>query len=263
MKNNQDLLNYIPEDGLLKDRVILVTGAGSGVGRAISLAYARYGATVVLLSKTVKELEYVYDEIEDAGYPEPAIYPLNMEGATAKDYQDMAVTIGEQLGGLDGVVLNAGWLPGFMPFREYDVENWSKTLSVNLHANFLITQTCLPLLEQSKDPAIIFSAHDSVKAYNGAFGIAKAGSQAMMDILADEYDLDENFIRINSIDTGPLRTQMRKMNYPGEDMDELALPESIVGPYLYLMGPDSGKSTAQKVIYERLPADTSWPGDLV
>lgn len=262
MKNNQDLLNYTPEGAILKDRVILVTGAGSGIGRAISLAYARYGATVVLLSKTLKELEYVYDEIEEAGYPEPAIYPLNMEGATAKDYQDMANTIEEKLGGLDGIALNAAWLPGFMPFREFDVETWSKTLNVNLHANFLIAQTCLPLLEASKDPAIIFSSHDSIKSYNGPFGIAKAGAQAMMDILADEYDLDENFIRVNSIDTGPLRTQMRKMNYPGEDMNELALPESIVGPYLYLMGPDSAKTTAQKVVFDRLPADTSWPGEL-
>ena len=263
--NNQELLNYLPQNDFLKDRVILVTGAGSGIGRAISLAYARFGATVVLLGKTLKELEYVYDEIEKAGYPEPAIYPLNMEGATAKDYQDMANTFADKLGGLDGIVLNAGWFPAFMPFKEYDVETWSKTLSVNLHANFLITQTCLPLLEEAKDPAIIFSAHDSLKAYNGAFGIAKAGTQAMMDILADEYDLDENFIRINSIDTGPLRTQMRKMNYPGEDMDDLALPESIVGPYLYFMGPDAGRdansSTANKIKYEKLSADAHWRGD--
>ena len=260
--NNQELLQYLPEEDLLKDRVILVTGAGTGIGRAISLAYARYGATVILLGKTLKELEYVYDEIEEAGYPEPAIYPLNMEGATGKDYQDMANTFKEKLGGLDGIVLNAGWLAAYMPFTEYDAETWSKTLNVNLHANFLIVQTCLPLLEAAKDPAIIFSAHDSLKAYNGAFGIAKAGTQAMMDILADEYDIDDNFIRINSIDSGPLRTQMRKMNFPGEDLESLAMPESIVGPYLYFMGSDAGKRTAEKIIYDKLPADTEWPGKL-
>lgn len=260
-KVHQELLDYLPTDDLLKDRVILVTGAGSGIGRAISLAFARYGATVVLLGKTLKELEKVYDEIEDAGYPEPAIYPLNMEGATVKDYQDMADTFADKLGGLDGIALNAGWLPAFIPFKEYDIELWSKTITVNLHANFLITQACLPLLEQAKDPSIIFSAHDSRKAYNGAFGIAKAGSQAMMDILADEYDTDDNFIRVNSIDSGPLRTQMRKMNFPGEDMELLARPEAVVGPYLYFMGSDAGKRTNEKIAFEKLPAEIKWPGE--
>ena len=88
--NHQELLDYLPNDTLLKDKVILVTGAGAGIGRVLALAYARFGATVVLLGKKLKELEVVYDEIEAAGYPEPAIYPLNMEGANAKDYQDMA-----------------------------------------------------------------------------------------------------------------------------------------------------------------------------
>ena len=83
----------------------------------------------------------------------------------------------------------------------------------------------------------------------------------MMDILADEYDIEESFIRVNSIDTGPLRTQMRKTNYPGEDMESLALPESIVGPYLYLMGSDAGKTTAQKIKLDQVSADFKWPGE--
>jgi len=260
MLSNEELLQYVPEDGLLKDKVILITGASDGIGRAISLAYARYGATIVLLSKAIKPLEVIYDEIIAAGGPEPAIYPLNMEGANVNDYMTMAETIEKELGRLDGIVLNAGWLPAFIPFKEYEVELWSKTLTVNLHANFLITKSCLPLLEKAEDPAIVMSAHAGRKAYNGAFGIAKAGMDAMMDILADEYDRDEMFIRINSIDTGPLNTQMRRLNFPLEDSTTLASPAAIVGPYLYFMGKDAGKRTAEHIKYERLAADTQWQG---
>lgn len=259
--DHKDLLNYLPDDNLLKDKVILVTGASAGIGRAIALAYARFGATVVLLDKKIKDLEKIYDEIEAAGYPEPAMYPLNMEGANAKDYQDMADTFKEKLGGLDGIALNAAWLPGYIPFKEYEVELWLKTITINLHANFLITKACLPLLEKSSDPSIIFSAHESTKAYNGAFGTAKAGSQAMMQILAEEYDNSDNFIRVNSIDTGPIRTQMRKMNYPGEDIETLARPEAVVGPYLYFMGVDAAQRTNEKVVFERLDADLKWSGE--
>lgn len=258
---HQKLLNYLPADNLLEDKVILVTGAGAGIGRAIALAYARFGATVVLLGKKLKELEKVYDEIEAGGYPEPAIYPLNMEGANAKDYQDMAVVFEDKLGGLDGIALNAAWLPGYIPFKEYEIELWLKTINVNLHANFLITKSCLPLLEKSSDPSIIFSAHGASKAYNGAFGVAKAGSQTMMKILADEYDTKDNFIRVNSIDTGPVRTQMRKMNFPGEDIETVVRPEAIVGPYLFFMGADASQRTNETIAFDRLDAGLKWPGE--
>ena len=93
MLSDQELLQYVPEKGLLKGRVILVTGASDGIGKAISIAYARYGATVVLLSKNIKPLEAVYDAILAAGGPEPAIYPLDMEGANVDDYNAMAQMI--------------------------------------------------------------------------------------------------------------------------------------------------------------------------
>ena len=261
MLSDKELLHYVPKDGFLKDRVILVTGAADGIGRAISLAYAHYGATIILLGKAIKPLEKIYDEIIEAGGAEPAIYPLNMEGANVHDYQEMAATIEKELGRLDGLALNAGWLPAFVPFKEYEIELWTKTITVNLHANFLITQSCLPLLEKADDAAIVMSAHKSNKAYNGAFGVAKAGLDAMMDIVADEYDGDEQFIRVNSIDTGPLLTQMRRLNYPLEDIKTLASPDAIVGPYLYFMGSDAKKRTAEHIKYDRLPADSRWNGD--
>lgn len=255
MLTNNELLDYAPEADFLKDRVILVTGAADGIGRAISLAYAHYGATIVLLGKAIKPLEAIYDEIIEAGGAEPAIYPLNMEGANVHDYKAMAETIAKELGRLDGLVLNAAWLPAFVPFKDYEIELWMQTITINLHANFLITQSCLPLLEKAQDASIILSAHQSNKAYNGAFGVAKAGMDAMMDIVADEYDRDDAFIRVNSIDSGPLRTQMRRLNYPLEDIETLATADAIVGPYLYFMGSDAAKRTGEHLQYERLPAN--------
>ncbi len=257
--DHQQLLDYIPDKTLLKDRVILVTGASDGIGRAIAKAYAQHGATVVLLSKTIKKLEAVYDEITEMGAPEPAIYPLHLEGASVHDYEKMAEIIAEQLGRLDGIALNAGWLPGYTPLKYYDVEMWSKALTTNLHANFLIVKACLPLLEKADDAAVIFSSHAASEAYNGAYGVAKAGSDALLKIMADEYS-DKPFIRVNGIDTGPVRTHLRTHHFPGEDPDTLAKPEAFTGAYLYFMGSDAGTQTGEIIRFERLPGDACWLG---
>lgn len=260
MNNQQQLLNYVPDSNNLEGRVILVTGASDGIGRAIAKSYARFGATVVLLSKTIKKLEKVYDEIVAANYPEPAIYPLHLEGAVATDYANLANTLEEKLGGLDGIALNAASLPAYTPLKHYDIETWSKVISTHLHANFLILRHCLPLLEKAKDPAIVFSSHFSERAYNGAFGVAKSGLDALLKITADEYD-EQPFIRVNGIDSGPIRTRLRTFHYPGENPTTLAVPEAIIGPYLYYMGPDAKRTTGEIIRFDRLPADAIWAGN--
>ena len=257
---SESLLNFVPTAGALDGRTILVTGAGAGIGRVIAKAYASFGATVVLLGKAIPELEIVYDEIIEAGGPEPAIYPLDMTGATAHDYEEMSRILKEQLDGLDGLVLNAAWLPGFIPFEQYDLEMWQKVMNVDLNANYLIIQACLPMLTESAHGSILHSAHTMTRAYAGAFGVAKAGMAAMMSIVSDEYDNPDRFVRTNTIDSGPLRTQMRKLNYPGENADSLAEPEAIIGPYMYFMCDDAGTRTGEAVVYDRIDADFVWPG---
>lgn len=258
----EDLLTYVPAEGALQGRVMLVTGAAAGLGRAIAIACAQFGATVVMLDKEVRRAEETYDEIVNAGYPEPAIYPLDMQGAVAKDYEDLANNIREQLGRLDGVVLNAAWLAAFTPVKHYETELWSKTVMVNLHANFLLTRAVLPLLEVSPDAAIVFAAHESNKAYFGAFGVAKAGMAAYCDILAAECDDPQHFIRVNSVDTGPVRTSMRTLNYPGENPESVARPEALVGPFLFYLGADAGQRTGEHLKLPRQPADARWPGEV-
>ncbi|SEA72243.1 NAD(P)-dependent dehydrogenase, short-chain alcohol dehydrogenase family [Thiothrix caldifontis] len=259
----QDLLAYVPSESALQERVILVTGAAAGMGKAIAKACAQYGATVVMLDKEVRRAEETYDEIVNAGYPEPALYPLDMQGATAKDYYDLAENIREQLGRLDGVMLNAAWLGAFTPISHYDTELWSKMIMVNLHANFLLTQACLPLLNAAADPAIVFAGHTSNKAFYGAFGVAKAGMTAFCDILAAEYDDPAHFIRVNTVDTGPARTSMRTLNFPGENPQSVARPEALVAPYLYFLGADAGKRTGEHVVFARQPGEARWAGEAV
>jgi NAD(P)-dependent dehydrogenase (short-subunit alcohol dehydrogenase family) len=236
--NLESLKSYHANFDLLNKRNILITGAGSGIGHAVAKIYAQYGATVILLDKTVPALEQLYDDIEAQGSPQPAIYPLDLQTATVEDYEKLAHHIESQLGQLDGILNNAGWLGAYTPFKHYDLHLYQQTMTINLHAPFFLTQACLPLLEQAKDPAIVISTHASSRAYNGAFGMAKAGLQAMLEILAHEYSGDTN-MRINGIDTGPINTNMRRLNFPGENPEIHPNPEDMTTPYLYFIGPDS------------------------
>lgn len=230
---------------LLKDRVILVTGAGNGIGAAVAKSYAAHGATVVLLDKHIRNLESVYDAIESSGGPQPALYPMNLEGAAEKDYDDLAATIDKEFGRLDGLLHNAAMLGALVPIAHYEADLWYRILQVNLNAPFLMTHACLPLLIQSPDSAILFNA-DSVgrhgKAYWGAYATSKAGIENFMQVLADETESNTG-LRVNSIDPGPVATSLRALAYPGENPANIAGPEDVLPPFLYLISADSRKVT--------------------
>jgi NAD(P)-dependent dehydrogenase (short-subunit alcohol dehydrogenase family) len=241
------LRNYSPQSHLLQDRVILVTGASEGIGKAVALAYAEHGATVILLAKDLKKLEQVYDQIENADLPQPAIYPMNLEGATVKDYEDLTQSLYNEFGRLDGLLNNAGWVGGLTPLKHYDVQRWARVMTINLHAPFILTKACLPLLEKAADPVILFSTHACLKSYWGAYGVAKHGLLGLLKILSEELDGDKP-IRVNGIDTGPVRSWMRLQNYPGEDPYTLPAPQAVVSAYLYFMGPDSRGVSGENVL---------------
>jgi len=239
--------NYQAPSNLLQDRVILVTGAGSGIGRAASIAFATHGATVVLLSKTLPNLESVYDEIESLGAPTPAIYPMHLEGATTHDYEELAEKLEESFGRLDGVLHNAAYLSRI---KDYDPQDWMKVMQVNANAPFFITQACLPLLLKAEDTSVIFTS-DSVgreaKAYWGAYAASKFAQEGLMQTLAEE--LEHTPVRVNSIDPGPTRTNMRKTIFPGENINNIKPPEALMPLYLWLMGPDSHGTHGQALTY--------------
>lgn len=245
------MIDYHPAPDVLKDRVILVTGAGNGIGKAMAIGFARYGATVVLLGKNIPDLESTYDAIEDMGCPVPAIYPLHMEGASPHDYEELATKLEETFGHLDGVLHNAASLPYLSRIKDYDPEDWMKVVQVNLNAPFFLTQACLPLLLKSKDASVVFTS-DSVgrkgKAYWGAYAVAKFGLEGLMEVLADE--LEGSNIRVNSVDPGPTRTKLRKNVFPGEDPAGLKEPAALLPLYVWLMAPENRDTRGQALSYE-------------
>lgn len=237
-------MTYRPAPNLLRDRVVVITGAGDGIGRATALAVAAHGATVVLLGRTVAKLEAVYDAIEQGGGAQPAIYPIDFEGATAHDFTVMAERLDQAFGRLDGLVHCAATFPYLSRIDDYEPEVWGKVLQVNLSAPFMLTQACLPLLRRSADAAVVFLS-DTVgrhgRAYWGAYGVSKFGVEGLMQTLADE--LAQSRIRVNSLDPGPTRTTLRAQAYPAEDPAHLKTPDEVAPVLLWLLGPDSQGTT--------------------
>ncbi|RFA27811.1 YciK family oxidoreductase [Alkalilimnicola ehrlichii] len=257
MTDSQDVktipANYAAPDALLDQRVMLITGAGDGIGKALSLAAARAGATVVLLDRNVRKLELVYDQIEADGGPQPAIYPLNLETATPEHYHELAATLDNNFGGLDILVHNAATLGRLAPLELSDVGLWFSTMQVNLTAPFLLTQALLPLMRKGEHGSILFLG-DSVgrrgKAYWGSYGVAKFGLEGLMQILAEEV-ASSTSLRVNSIDPGPVRTNLRNTAYPAENKDRLPEPEDIVGAMLYLFSPEGRNLHGEMLRIER------------
>jgi NAD(P)-dependent dehydrogenase (short-subunit alcohol dehydrogenase family) len=228
---------FTPDAGLLAGRVILITGAGGGLGRALAVESARAGASVILSGRNAAKLDRVYDEIEKLGGPQPAIAALDLAAATAADYDNLAKTIDDEFGKLDGLVHCAALLGDRTPLEQYDVPTWCKVLHVNLTAPFILTQVLLPNLRKSADASVIFVSSGVVtnqRPYWGAYAVAKSGLESVRSMLSQELEGEPN-IRVNSVNPGRMRTAMRAAAYPAEDPNTLPAPVSVSGTFLYLL----------------------------
>lgn len=246
--------DYSAPKDLLKNRVILVTGAGQGIGRTAALTYAAHGATVILHGRNIKKLENVYDEIEAGGGAQPAIFPLDLEKAEDKDFAAIAQAIKLQLGRLDGILHNAALLFSLTPLEAQTLEQWLALLRVNLVAPFALTRACLPLLKASPDASVIMTSdtHGHVPAaYWNGFAVAKAGMEALVKIQAQEWEILPN-LRINVLIPGPVHTPQRTRTHPGEVKQGMRQPEDLMPYYLYLMGPDSKAVSGKTVLCQSL-----------
>jgi NAD(P)-dependent dehydrogenase (short-subunit alcohol dehydrogenase family) len=229
--------DYSAAAGSLTGRVILITGAGSGLGRALAVESARAGASVILCGRNPTKLERVYDQIEAMGAPKPALAVLDLATAMAADYDALAAVIGTEFGKLDGLVHCAGLLGDRTPLEQYDVPTWCRVLHVNLTAPFILTQVLLPGLRKSEDASVIFVSSGVVKKsrpFWGAYAVAKTGLESVRGMLFEELEGEPN-IRVNSVNPGRMRTAMRAAAYPAEDPNSVPTPESVSGAFLFLL----------------------------
>ena len=232
---------YRPRPDLLKGRVVLVTGAGDGIGRTAALAYAEHGADVVLLGRTRTKLEAVFDAIEANTDTRPVVVPADLLHVGEEAADSLLQAVRGEYGRLDGVLHNAGALGPRNPIAHYPVQEWLDVMQVNVNAAFALTRALLPLLDAADDASIVFTSSGvgrTGRAYWGAYAVSKFATEGLVQVLADEV-AHAGRIRVNSLNPGGTRTAMRAAAYPGEDPATLPEPGAHMGLYLYLMGPDS------------------------
>ena len=236
-----DPKTYQYADNVLQDRVIMITGATDGIGRALALHAARLGARVILHGRDTARLEAVYDEIEAIdGAARPSIAVLDLATASGDEYAALEASISENFDRVDGLVQNASILGKRLSIEQYDPAEWQRVLHVNLTAAFVLTQLLLPHLRKAPDPSLIFTSSGVGrvgKAFWGAYSVSKFGTEALSQIVADEHR--HTSLRSNCVNPGAVRTKMRLEAYPAEDRDQIVTPEQVLPTYVYLLGPDS------------------------
>ena len=241
-------INYKVKEGELEGKVILVTGANRGFGLAITMDLAKAGATVIMLGRDLGSLEYAYDAVVDAGYKEPILYPLDLEGATPENYQELQDDILDKFKKLDGLIHNAAILGTQMPIDQYDIKLWYSTLQINLSAPFMLTQFLIPALMKSDDARILFLSSTvgrKARAYWGAYSVSKFGIEGFAKTLSEE--LEKTQITVNTINPGKIRTEMRRTAYPAEDASTVPKPEEKSSVIVYLLSNEGSKINGEQL----------------
>lgn len=244
--------HYIPENyraraNLLQGKTILVTGAGDGIGRVAALTYARHGATVLLLGRTGRKLETVYDEIEQTGGAKPAIIEMDLATAGEESYSNLADGLAGEFDKLDGLLHNAALLGDRTPIQNAGFSTWQQVMQVNVNAQFILTRALLPLLQQSPNASIVLTSSSvgrTGRAYWGAYAVSKFATEGFMQVLSQELE-NTSKIRVNTLNPKATNTAMRRTAYPAENPTDNPSPEDIMPAYLFLMGDDSAGVTGK------------------
>jgi NAD(P)-dependent dehydrogenase (short-subunit alcohol dehydrogenase family) len=230
-------------------RLVLVTGASRGIGRAAALHLARQGDLVIAVARSKAALEKLDDEIRALG-SEAVLVPMDLKDA--KGIETLGKVIGEKFGRLDGLVANAGVLGTLGPLESCGPRSFEETIEVNLTANWRLIRALAPWLHQSTSPRAVFvtsSVASNPQAFWGAYQASKAGLEAMVIGWADETE--KMALRVNIFDPGGTRTEMRAAAKPGEDPMTLPTADVVAAELVKLVSVDETR-TGQRICYRDL-----------
>ncbi|WP_340615048.1 YciK family oxidoreductase [Xenorhabdus thailandensis] len=254
------MFDYQPNNHLLQQKIILVTGAGDGIGREAALTYARHGAQVILLGRTTAKLEAVRQQITNEGGLPADIYTMDLLTVTAEECQTFAHDLAQRYSRLDGVLHNAGLLGAVSPIVEQPVQLWHEVMQVNVNATFMLTQALIPLLLKSTSASLVFTSSSVGRQGRsgwGAYAVSKFATEGLMQVLAEEYR--DTSLRINCINPGGTRTNMRASAFPDENSAKLKTPADIMPVYLYVMGDDSRNDSG--ISFDAQPGRKAGPAE--
>jgi NAD(P)-dependent dehydrogenase (short-subunit alcohol dehydrogenase family) len=242
MPEDNALLKMPEDNALLKDKVALITGASQGLGRALALAFAREGARVVVNARSEGSVRPVAGEVEDVGGEVLAVAADVSKGADAERLVGESV---ERLGKIDVLVNNAGLLGPRVAIEDYPEDEWRRIIDANLTGPFLVSKAAIPYLSEGASIINVVSGVSvEGRAEWGAYSVSKFGIEGLNQILAAE--LAERGIRVNAVDPGGMRTDMRAAAYPEEDPQTRITPEENTAVFLYLASDESEGVTGER-----------------
>jgi NAD(P)-dependent dehydrogenase (short-subunit alcohol dehydrogenase family) len=220
----------------LADRIIVVTGASRGIGRAAALALAEAGAHVVAIARTVGGLEELDDAIREKGGA-ATLVPLDLKDGPGIDR--LGGVVYERWGRLDGLVANAGLLGMLTPLSHLEPEVWDEVMAVNVTANWRLIRSFDVLLRRSTAGRALFMTSGITRSclpFWGAYTTSKAALEALARTYAGE--VRRTAVRVNLMNPGPIRTAMRAQALPGEDPATLKPPEALAPDIVRMLSPD-------------------------
>ncbi len=243
-------MDLIRQERALAGKVIVVTGASQGLGAAVARAYAAAGATVVLVARHQKKMEAVYDEIVAAGDPEPFAVRFDLLAAEEKDFDQLAVTIKEAAGGIDGLVHCASYFYALSPLVFQTVAEWMNQYRINTVAPMALTRALFPALKAAPDASVLFvgeSHGETPQAYWGGFGASKAALNYLAQVAAEEWAQYPN-LRANVLVPGAIHSPQRMKTHPGESRSERKELADILPDFVWWMSAAS-RGRSGEIVY--------------